>query len=40
MHADIAENNTGDKLFNTMVGYEQKFEQIFEGLLDSSLNPL
>ena len=39
MHADIVENNTDGKRFNTMVGYEQKFERIFEGLLDDSFEP-
>ena len=39
MHADIVENNTDGKRFDTMVGYEQKFERIFEGLLDDSFEP-
>ncbi len=39
MHADVVENLTDDKLFNTMVGYEQKFEEIFAGLLDDAGEP-
>lgn len=39
MHADMVENNTGDRLFNTMTAYEHKFEQIFEGILDDEFEP-
>ncbi|BCS98342.1 2-hydroxyglutaryl-CoA dehydratase [Desulfoluna limicola] len=37
--ADTRQNDTGEKLLSTMVGYEEKFEAIFEGLLEGVTEP-
>jgi predicted CoA-substrate-specific enzyme activase len=39
MHADVVEHNADPRLMNTMAGYEHKFEQIFQGLLDDVCEP-
>ena len=37
--ADTQQNDTGEKLLATMTGYEEKFETIFNGLMEGATEP-
>ncbi|MCP4161509.1 MAG: hypothetical protein GY760_15665 [Deltaproteobacteria bacterium] len=39
IHADTVENGNDTKLLDTMVKFEQKFEKVFEGILDDVFEP-
>jgi predicted CoA-substrate-specific enzyme activase len=39
LHADVVENNMDERLLTTMTRYEQRFENIFKGLIDDSFEP-
>ncbi|MCG8619388.1 MAG: acyl-CoA dehydratase activase [Desulfobacterales bacterium] len=39
MHADVVENDEDKRLMAAMAGYEQRFENIFRGLLDDAFEP-
>ncbi|MCP3871717.1 MAG: hypothetical protein GY699_00970 [Desulfobacteraceae bacterium] len=39
LHADMVENNQDERLLLTMTRYEQRFENIFKGLIDDNFEP-